>query len=134
MQTRELIDEAIQIIIDEIKTSKEVKRLEAIKAQLTRKYAKNLLEGAAQERLYNMVRPQMFLKFKKERVGDKLCTVAQAEQQAKEIAEEKYGDYEIMKAKAKWYKAIIDTIGTAIISFQSERKWEWQTGYSATQE
>ena len=125
---KKLIDRAMDTIINGIVSSRQIQELEAIKIQLVREYAKQLLSWTTQKKNYDLLRPQLYISYKKdeEKRTDKDC-----EQLAKMWAEIKYWDYDEILAKAKWYKAIIDSIGTAVISFQSERKREWQTEYTA---
>jgi len=125
---KKLIDKAMDTIINGIVSSRQIQELEAIKIQLVREYAKQLLSWTTQKKNYDLLRPQLYIAYKKdgEKRTDKDC-----EQLAKMWAEIKYWDYDEILAKARWYKAIIDSIGTAVISFQSERKREWQTEYTA---
>jgi hypothetical protein len=79
-------------------------------------YAQYIELAAIAEHNYNKERADKFIFWKQqERSDGKMCTDAQAEKLSKKDAEHAFGNYKVSKAKAHWFKAVIEAMNNKVI-------------------
>lgn len=117
-----LTEKANAIISQPALTDQDVTELGKIKREMSKLYDEAVTIAWMQEQLYNQVRAEKYITFKKKaKESDKKYTEAELEMIAKNEAE-KYWDRRTAKAKATWLKAKMEAIKDICVNYHSQQK------------